>query len=90
MRARRRWSHDYKPYPFNGGFLPVVQATKAVLGTGFRGWFSMEVFDSGADGKAAPETGQREGMSEGETVDFCKSAMGSHRQLLEECADSEG
>jgi len=34
---RGRWSHDYRPYPFNGGFLPVVQVAKAVLGTGFRG-----------------------------------------------------
>jgi sugar phosphate isomerase/epimerase len=90
LRARGRWSHDYRPYPFNGGFLPVVQVTKAVLGTGFRGWFSMEIFDSGADGKAAPGTGQREGMSEEEMVAFCKGAMESHRRLLEVCADSEG
>lgn len=90
LRARGRWSHDYRPYPFNGGFLPVVQVAKAVLGTGFGGWFSIEVFDSGADAKSGPGTGQREGMKEDEMVAFCKGVMASHRRLLEECADSGG
>lgn len=90
LRARGRWSHSYRPYPFNGGFLPVVQVAKAVLGTGFRGWFSMEVFDSGHNAKAGPGTGQREGMGEDEMVAFCNGAMESHRRLLESCADSEG
>jgi hypothetical protein len=86
LRARGRGSHDYRPFPFNGGFLPVVPVAKAVLGTGFRGWFSMEVFDSGADGKAGPGTGQREGMGEEEMAAFCRGAMKSHGRLLEECA----
>lgn len=89
LRARGRWSHDYRPYPFNGGYLPVTQVAKAVLGTGFRGWFSMEVFDSGPDKKAGPGTGQRDGMSEDEMKAFCKGAMESHKRLLDECA-SEG
>jgi hypothetical protein len=89
LRARGRWSHDYRPYPFNGGYLPVTQVAKAVLSTGFRGWFSMEVFDSGPDKKAGPGTGQREGMSEDEMKAFCKGAMESHKRLLDECA-SEG
>ncbi len=90
LRARARWSRDYRPYPFNGGYLPVVQVVKAVLGTGFRGWFSMEIFDSGADKKARPGTGQREGMAEDEMAVFCKGAMESHNRLLEECAREEG
>jgi hypothetical protein len=90
LRARGRWSRDFRPYPFHGGYLPVVQVAKAVLGTGFRGWFSMEVFDSGADGKAGEGTGQREVMSEMEMERFCRGAMESHQRLLEECADSGG
>ena len=41
LRARGRWSHDYRPYPFNGGYVPVTQVAKAVLRTGFTGWFSV-------------------------------------------------
>ena len=70
LRARGRWSHDYRPYPFNGGWLPVVQVAKAVLGTGFRGCFLMEVFDSGADAMAGPGPGQRWGTGEDEMKAF--------------------
>ncbi|KAF1987737.1 xylose isomerase-like protein [Aulographum hederae CBS 113979] len=48
---RGRWSHDFRPLPYNGGYLPVVEVARAVLRTGFRGWLSMEVFDGGKDGK---------------------------------------
>ncbi|KAL9109799.1 MAG: hypothetical protein Q9227_005668 [Pyrenula ochraceoflavens] len=44
-RARGRWSHAYRPLPYDGGYLPIVQFAEAVLATGFRGWFSIEVFD---------------------------------------------
>ncbi|CAM1503248.1 Fc.00g080240.m01.CDS01 [Cosmosporella sp. VM-42] len=44
--ARSRWSHDYRPLPCDGGYLPVGDFLKAVLCTGFRGWLSVEVFDS--------------------------------------------
>ncbi len=76
MRPRGRWSHDFRPMPFDGGYLPVVDVTKAVLGTGFRGWFSMEIFDGGEDGKG----------KEYDFEEFAKRAMGSCRRLLEECA----
>ena len=46
LRPRGQWSHDYRPLPYDGGYLPVEDFTKAVLQTGFRGWLSMEVFDS--------------------------------------------
>lgn len=51
LSPRARWSHNFRPYPYHGGFLPVAAVTKAVLKTGFRAWFSMEVFDGGSDGK---------------------------------------
>jgi len=50
MRPRARWSGKYRPLPYEG-YLPVVDFTKAVLKTGFRGWFSYEIFDEGPDGK---------------------------------------
>lgn len=54
LRPRGRWSHDYRPLPFDGGYLPVVAFTAAVLKTGFRGWLSIEVFD-GQESKKHPE-----------------------------------
>ena len=78
LRSRGQWSHDYRPYPFNGGYLPVTAVAKAVLKTGFRGWFSIEVFDGGKDGKWSVKQDLEE---------FAKGAMASHRKLLEECAD---
>jgi len=77
LRPRGRWSHDYRPLPFNGGYLPVVQVTKAVLKTGFRGWFSYEVFDSGLDGKG----------KEYDLNDYALTAEQSHRRLVQECAE---
>ena len=50
LLPRGRWSHDFRPLPYNGGYLPVVDVARAVLETGFRGWFSYEVFDAGAEG----------------------------------------
>jgi len=45
-RARSVWSHDYRPLPFSGGYLPIQDFFDSVLRTGFRGWLSVEVFDS--------------------------------------------
>ena len=45
LRPRGFWSHAYRPLPYDGGYLPVVGITKAVLGTGFKGWMSIETFD---------------------------------------------
>jgi sugar phosphate isomerase/epimerase len=49
--TRGRWSHDFRPMPYDGGYLPIEAVGAAVLKTGFRGWFSMEIFDGGEDGK---------------------------------------
>ncbi|KAI3530398.1 xylose isomerase-like TIM barrel [Colletotrichum filicis] len=45
LRPRGRWSHDHRPLPFDGGYLPILQFLEAVMSTGFRGWLSVEVFD---------------------------------------------
>lgn len=78
LRPRGRWSHDFRPYPYNGGYLPVVDVTRAVLKTGFRNWFSIEVFDGGRDGKWEGERDMEE---------FTKGAIQSHVKLLKECAE---
>ncbi|KAJ5164358.1 uncharacterized protein N7500_006188 [Penicillium coprophilum] len=76
LRARGRWSHDYRPMPYDGGYLPIEDVAKAVLKTGFRGWFSMEIFDSGPQG-----TGKKYEMGP-----FAARAMDSMQKLLKSCA----
>ncbi len=73
LRPRGRWSHDHRPLPFDGGYLPVVEVTKAVLGTGFRGWFSTEIFD----GRMQEKHGD-------DMVAFAKKAMEVHERLIKE------
>ena len=72
LRPRGQWSHDYRPLPYNGGYLPVEDFTKAVFGTGFRGWCSIEVFDT-----QAPAT-------YGSMDRYAERAMEALRKLLEE------
>ncbi|KAJ5105698.1 hypothetical protein NUU61_003045 [Penicillium alfredii] len=76
LRARGRWSHDYRPMPYDGGYLPIEDVARAVLKTGFRGWFSMEIFDAGPQGK-----GKKYEMEE-----FAKKAMENMQKLLRSCA----
>jgi len=78
LRPRGRWSHDFRPVPFNGGYLPVVDVAKAVLKTGTRCWFSMEVFDGGPDGR---------GGMKYDLEKFAREAMESHKKLIDACAD---
>lgn len=73
LRPRGRWSHDYRPLPYDGGYLPVIEVTKAVLKTGYTGWFSTEVFDSRA--------GQKHGV---DMTAFAKQAMEAHTRLIKE------
>ncbi|KAK4943591.1 hypothetical protein LTR10_016886 [Elasticomyces elasticus] len=73
LRPRGQWSHDYRPVPYNGGYLPVEDFTKAVLATGFRGWLSMEVFD----GKAPEKYGD-------DMTPYAKGAFVSLQKLLNE------
>ncbi|KAJ5894138.1 hypothetical protein N7495_005829 [Penicillium taxi] len=77
LKPRGRWSHDYRPMPYDGGYLPIEDVVKAVLKTGFRGWFSMEIFDSGPEGKG----------KEYDMIPYAKKAMESVQKLLINCAD---
>ena len=79
LRPSGRWSTCLRPVPFDGGYLPVTDVAKAVLRTGFRSWFSMEVFDGGPSG------------DDNEWKDleaYTGKAMRAHERLLEEAADS--
>jgi sugar phosphate isomerase/epimerase len=77
LRPRGRWSHDYRPLPYDGGYLPIEDFTAAVLKTGFRGWFSVEVFD----GKG-PE--KYDSMDE-----YAKKAMRAVNSLVDNCAKQD-
>ncbi|KAI0592391.1 3-dehydroshikimate dehydratase [Pyrenophora tritici-repentis] len=79
LLPRGRWSHDFRPLPYNGGYLPVVDVARAVLKTGFRGWFSYEVFDGGADGKAMDV----------DIVAYAHAARNVQNRLLAECAGQQ-
>ncbi|GAA5928887.1 sugar phosphate isomerase/epimerase family protein [Sporobolomyces koalae] len=72
LRARGRWSHDWRPLPYQGGYLPVVRVTKAILDTGFCGTFSVEVFDR-----------ERRGTDH---VEYAQQAKDSLERLLSECS----
>lgn len=76
-RPRARWSHSFRPMPYHGGYLPIEEVGRAVLRTGFRGWFSMEIFDGGVNGDEEIE----------DVGKFAREAMGSMRRFLERCAD---
>jgi len=79
LRPRGQWSHDFRPLPFDGGYLPVVEVAKAVLKTGFRGWFSYEVFDGGPDGKG----------KDYELDDYASAAYSAQQRLIQECAETD-
>ncbi|KAI1736322.1 3-dehydroshikimate dehydratase [Xylaria scruposa] len=70
LRPRGRWSHDFRPLPYDGGYLPVKEFLDAVLQTGFRGWLSVEVFDGRGKEKY-------EDMGE-----YSRKAMASLRKLV--------
>ena len=79
LRPRGRWSSCLRLVPFDRGYLPVVDVAKAVLKTGFRGWFSMEVFDGGPDGQD---------QEWNDMPGYTKKAMKAHERLLTEVADA--
>ncbi|KAL6714769.1 hypothetical protein ACLMJK_008194 [Lecanora helva] len=78
LRPRGRWSMSLRPLPYDGGYLPVMDFAKAVLQTGFRGWFSMEVFDGGPEGT---------GREWEDMAAYTAKAMRAHESLLKEAAD---
>lgn len=58
LRPRGRWSHDYRPLPYDGGYLPIAKVLEAVLATGFSGWLSVEVFDGQFESKYGDDLGK--------------------------------
>jgi sugar phosphate isomerase/epimerase len=77
VAPRGRWSGKFRPLPYEG-YLPVEDFTKAVLQTGFRGWFSYEIFDEGKDGKG----------KDYELGDWTKAARDCQARLVKGCADT--
>lgn len=78
LRPRGRWSHDYRPLPYDGGYLPIADFTRAVLETGFRGWLSVEVFD-----------GEFEKKYGDDLFGYAQKARDTTRRLVEEAAAME-
>lgn len=74
LRPRGQWSHDYRPLPYDGGYLPTNDFLKATLDTGFKGWLSIEVFD----GKG-PEKYD-------EMQQFADKAMKSLERMVDDCS----
>ncbi|KAM7185431.1 Xylose isomerase-like, TIM barrel-containing domain containing protein [Naviculisporaceae sp. PSN 640] len=72
LRPRGQWSHDWRPLPYDGGYLPIEEFAGAVLKTGFRGWVSVEVFD----GKFEEKYGK-------DLLAFANKARDATRGLLE-------
>lgn len=75
--AREIWSHSYRPLPFDDsrrGYLPIMECVQAVLDTGFRGWFSYEVF--------LDEMKQEDFDLEA----FAKLAISSHQTIMSKVA----
>ncbi|MCJ1319769.1 hypothetical protein MMC15_005105 [Xylographa vitiligo] len=73
LRPRGRWSHDWRPLPFRGGYLPVVEVARAVLKTGYQSWFSIEVFD---------------GKEKGNMGEVAKMAMQAQEELMRQAANN--
>ena len=86
----------WRPMPFDGGYLPITEMTRAVLDTGFRGVFSMEVFDGGPDGKLGPfclagrftdSCGPGKGRDK-DAKEYTKKSMSSLRRLVKEAEET--
>lgn len=72
QRPKSRWSHDYRPIPGQGGYLPVKEVLGAVLATGFRSYLSVEVFD------------WKEKEGDGDMEAYTSGAMQSLKAMLTE------
>ncbi|KAK4234041.1 xylose isomerase-like protein [Achaetomium macrosporum] len=73
LRPRGRWSHEHRPLPYDGGYLPIKEFVRAVLATGFRGWCSIEVFDGRFEEKYGDDLRK-----------FAKRGMEAYQRLLSE------
>ncbi|KAK3985100.1 xylose isomerase-like protein [Cladorrhinum sp. PSN332] len=79
LRPRGRWSHDSRPLPYDGGYLPISQVVTAVLSTGFKGWVSVEVFDGKFEEKYGDDLDR-----------FAKKAMMTYQRLFSEAGETNG
>ena len=75
-RPRRVWSDHFRPLPFEG-YLPVADFVRAVLDTGYRGWFSYEIFDDGPDGT---------GRDYADMLPVAKKAFDCQARLIDACS----
>ena len=57
-----------------------MEVVQAVLKTGFRGWFSHEVFDGGSDGKGI----------NADMLSYAETAANCQKKLLIKCAQARG
>lgn len=76
LRPRGRWSSAWRPLPYEG-YLPVIDFAKAVLKTGFRGWFSYEIFDGGPDGQGRDY----------ELRPWAEATARCQKRLMDDCAE---
>lgn len=76
LRPRGRWSSAWRPLPYEG-YLPVVDFAKAVLRTGFRGWFCYEIFDGGPDGQGRDY----------ELGPWAEAAVKCQKRMMDDCAE---
>lgn len=79
LRPRGRWSGTFRPMPGKqGAYLPIIEVAKAVAKTGFRGWFSIEIFDGGPKG---------EGRELGDLDEEANDIMALSREFLKKTMD---
>ena len=78
LPSRAGWSRSYRPLPYDGGYLPIAQVVEAVLETGFRGWFSIEVFDGRFEKKYGDNL-----------TKFAKKGINASEKLLLEASERE-
>lgn len=76
LRPRGQWSHDFRPLPYDGGYLPLAPFVAAVLATGFRGYFSIEVFDGRFEEKYGDDL-----------LRFAQKAVKVNERLVEEAKE---
>ncbi|KAF4550291.1 3-dehydroshikimate dehydratase-like protein 1 [Elsinoe fawcettii] len=82
LRPRGRWSHDYRPLCGESrGYLPCADVARAVSKTGFRGWWSYEVFDWPA--------WELKSYNEDRNIEeYAKKARKAHENFLKEVAEN--
>ncbi|KAL2174225.1 xylose isomerase-like protein [Thermothelomyces heterothallicus CBS 202.75] len=73
LRPREQWSHEHRPLPYDGGYLPIKECVRAVLATGFSGWMTIEVFDGRFEHKYGDDMRR-----------FAKKAKQAYERLLKE------